>query len=52
MSQDFNYSKELHERDLKYALTDYASYVGNLIYIETVKKTALALGNDLYCTSG
>ena len=38
MSQDFNYSKELHERDLKYALTDYASYVGNLIYIETCEK--------------
>ena len=38
MSQDFNFSKELPEKDLKNALIDYASYVGNLIYIETCEK--------------
>ena len=38
MSQDYNYSKQLQETDVKNLVTDYARYTGNLIYLESCEK--------------
>ncbi len=45
MSQDYNYSKRLQEKDIKNNVHDYARFTGNLIYLETCEKNCPSTWN-------